>query len=138
MEYTTPKVINMILTAERLDQKSLASKVGVHPSNLSRFLAGQSELRAHHLEKLLLNLGINLQAMLQQRLMHMMGGSAYETGDVSSLVIKSFSMLSPLEVRTILETMAQKLELKKQSEGNKVASQLRKQAKQSKVTRSAV
>jgi transcriptional regulator with XRE-family HTH domain len=100
-----PVLIDTIMRLKRCTQAEIAEKAGLHRSNLSRFLAGDIDMRMSSLESILSALDISLEEVLQKEINQIIGKKSERDtlGDALEVLLKQ---ADPITARTMIESLA--------------------------------
>jgi transcriptional regulator with XRE-family HTH domain len=97
-------LIDTIIRLKRLSQVDVAERSGIHASNLSKFLNGETDIRASSLTEIMNALDVSLETMLESEIESLLGkkksdsvGEAFET---------LMSETDPFAAKAMLETLA--------------------------------
>lgn len=100
-----PSLIDTMMRLKRSTQAQVAEKAKLHRSNLSRFLAGEIDMRMSSLESILKALDIDLEEILEREINQMVGKSNPKDtlGEALEILLKR---TDPITARTMLESLA--------------------------------
>ncbi len=76
----------------------------MHPSNLSKFLNGETDIRSSSLKQILNTVGVNLESILENKIDSLIGKK--RTDNVGQALEVLLANSDPMTARTILETLS--------------------------------
>jgi hypothetical protein len=103
-----PTLVDTIIRLKRTTQTDLSERSAVHPSNLSKFLSGESDMRSSSMISILENLGIDLEKILENEIESLIG-KPKENGSVGEALEILISKSDPFTAKTILESLSSKV-----------------------------
>ena len=100
-----PSLIDTVMRLRRSTQAQVAEKANLHRSNLSRFLAGEIDMRMSSLESILKALNIDLEELLEKEINQIVGKSSSKDtlGEALEILLRR---ADPITARTMLESLA--------------------------------
>lgn len=103
-----PALLDTVIHLRRASQIELAAQAGIHQSNLSRFLSGETDIRISSLEKILESLDLSLEAMLENEIDKLIGKnqSSNSLGAALELLLKE---TDPIAAKTLIETLTSRV-----------------------------
>lgn len=102
---TVPRLLSTIITAKNTSALQVAKASSIPSSSLTRYLAGETDLRSSSLIKVLENLGIDLESLLAKRMQDLLNESA-ESSELGEALETLVRESDPISARTILQTVA--------------------------------
>lgn len=101
-----PTLVDTIIRLKRHTQAEVSETAGVHPSNLSKFLNGETDIRASSLTGILDSVGVNLESILENEIDTLIGKKRSST--VGQALEVLLNQADPMTARTILETLSKR------------------------------
>lgn len=101
-----PTLVDTIIRLKRHTQAEVSEKAGVHPSNLSKFLNGETDIRASSLTGILDSVGVNLESILENEIDVLIGKKRSTT--IGQALEVLLNQADPMTARTILETLSKR------------------------------
>ncbi len=100
-------LIDTIIRLKRLSQAEVSNRSGVHPSNLSKFLNGETELRSGSLVEVLEALDIHLSAVLENQIEDLLGKR--KSASMGEAMETLLGEVDPVAAKTIIETLEKRV-----------------------------
>lgn len=99
-------LVDTILRLQRRSQTEVCVETGVHPSNLSKFLNGDTDIRSSSLREILKSVGVDLETILEDQIDTLIGKKRSESvGQALEILL---SKADPMTARTLLETLSKR------------------------------
>lgn len=99
-------LVDTIIRLQRRSQTDVSERSGVHPSNLSKFLNGDTDIRSSSLKEILRAVGVNLESILEKEIDVLIGKK--RTDNVGQALEVLLGHSDPMTARTILETLSKR------------------------------
>lgn len=112
------KVSSLVDTVIRLknsSQSEVASKTGMNPSNLSKFLNGDTDIRISSLEKILETLNINLSEVLELEI-EKLSGRKSESKSIGQAIEVLLKASDPITAKTFIDSLSSRVKSKQKKE----------------------
>lgn len=108
-------LIDTVIRLKRGSQVEISEHAGIHPSNFSKFLKGETDIRISSLERILDSLDISLDEMLEAEIEKLMGKkkSAKSLGQAFEVIFKE---ADPILAKTMIETLSARVNSKQKKE----------------------
>ena len=101
-----PTLVDTIIRLKRHTQAEVSESSGVHPSNLSKFLNGDTDIRASSLTGILDSVGVNLESILENEIDSLIGKKRSST--VGQALEVLLGQADPMTAKTILDTLSKR------------------------------
>jgi len=104
-------LVDTIIRLKRTSQADVSEKSGVHPSNLSKFLNGDSDIRSSSLVGIMNALNISLEEILEKEIEQLIGKktSGKSLGDALETLVKE---ADPITAKTLLDSLSTRVKNK--------------------------
>lgn len=104
-------LVDTVIRLKRASQSEMAEKTGIHPSNLSKFLNGETDIRISSLEKILETLDISLEQVLESEIEKLMGKrkEAKSVGHAIELLLRE---ADPISAKTFIDSLSSRVKPK--------------------------
>lgn len=99
-------LVDTIIRLQRRSQTEVSADSGVHPSNLSKFLNGDTDIRSSSLKEILNVVGVNLESVLESKIDSLIGKK--RSDNIGQALEVLLSSADPMTARTILETLSKR------------------------------
>lgn len=99
-------LLDTIIRLQRRSQTEVCAEAGVHPSNLSKYLSGETDIRSSSLRQILKSLGISLETILEDQIDILIGKKRSES--VGQALEVLLSKADPMTARTLLDTLSKR------------------------------
>lgn len=104
-------LVDTVIRLKRASQADLAERTGMHQSNLSKFLAGDTDIRISSLEKILENLDISLEHILESEIEKLIGKKK-ETKSVGHAIEVLLQEADPISAKTFIDSLSSRVKTK--------------------------
>lgn len=108
-------LVDTVIRLRRASQADLAEKAGIHPSNLSKFLSGDTDIRISSLEKILDTLEISLEEVLETEVEKLIGRKK-ESKSVGQAIELLLQEADPISAKTFIESLSSRVKTKQKKE----------------------
>ena len=108
-------LVDTVIRLRRASQADLAEKAGIHPSNLSKFLSGDTDIRISSLEKILETLEISLEEVLETEVEKLIGRKK-ESKSVGQAIEILLQEADPISAKTFIESLSSRVKTKQKKE----------------------
>lgn len=108
-------LVDTVIRLRRASQADLAEKAGIHPSNLSKFLSGDTDIRISSLEKILETLEISLEEVLETEVEKLIGRKK-ESKSVGQAIELLLQEADPISAKTFIESLSSRVKTKQKKE----------------------
>ncbi|GIL17056.1 MAG: hypothetical protein BroJett040_08070 [Oligoflexia bacterium] len=104
-------LVDTVIRLKRASQSEMAEKTGIHPSNLSKFLNGETDIRISSLEKILETLDISLEQVLESEIEKLIGKrkEAKSVGHAIELLLRE---ADPISAKTFIDSLSSRVKPK--------------------------
>ena len=108
-------LVDTVIRLRQASQADLAAKAGINPSNLSKFLSGETDIRISSLEKILETLEISLEEVLENEVEKLIGRKkeSKSIGQAIELLLKE---ADPLSAKTFIDSLSSRIKSKQKKE----------------------
>lgn len=108
-------LVDTVIRLRRASQADLAERAGIHPSNLSKFLSGETDIRISSLEKILETLEISLEDVLESEVEKLIGRKkeSKSVGQAIELLLKE---ADPISAKTFIDSLSSRMKTKQKKE----------------------
>jgi transcriptional regulator with XRE-family HTH domain len=107
---TLHNLVNTVIRLRNLTQAELAEKAGLHETNLSKILNGESDIRSSSLTRVLAVLGLHTESLIEAEIDRLVGRQkSVSTGEAFEILLRN---THPLAARTIVDTLVKHAERK--------------------------
>lgn len=104
-------LVDTVIRLRRASQAELAVKAGIHPSNLSKFLSGDTDIRISSLEKILESLEISLEDVLETEVEKLIGRKK-ESKSVGQAIELLLQEADPISAKTFIDSLSSRAKKK--------------------------
>ncbi len=104
-------LVDTVIRLRRASQTDLAAQAGIHPSNLSKFLSGDTDIRISSLAKILDTLGISLEEVLESEVEKLLGRTS-ESKSVGQAIEILLKEADPISAKTFIESLSSRVKPK--------------------------
>lgn len=104
-------LVDTVIRLRRASQSDLAEKAGIHPSNLSKFLSGDTDIRISSLEKILETLDISLEEVLESEVEKLIGKKK-ESKSVGQAIELLLQETDPISAKTFIDSLSARVKPK--------------------------
>lgn len=108
-------LVDTVIRLRRASQADLAEKTGIHPSNLSKFLSGDTDIRISSLEKILETLEISLEEVLETEVEKLIGRKK-ESKSVGQAIELLLQEADPISAKTFIESLSSRVKTTQKKE----------------------
>lgn len=108
-------LIDTVIRLRRASQVDLAAKAGINPSNLSKFLSGDTDIRISSLEKILDSLEISLEDVLESEVEKLLGRKK-ENRSVGHALELLLQEADPISAKTFIDSLSARMKSKSKKE----------------------
>lgn len=108
-------LVDTVIRLRRASQADLAERAGIHPSNLSKFLSGETDIRISSLEKILDTLDISLEEVLELEVEKLIGRKR-ESKSVGQAIELLLQEADPISAKTFLDSLSSRMKTKQKKE----------------------
>lgn len=109
------ELVDTVIRLRRASKADVASKAGVHPSNFSKFLSGDTDIRTSSLEKILDSIGISLEDVLENEVEKLIGHNkgSKSVGQAIEYLLKE---ADPILAKTFIDSLSSRMKTKQKKE----------------------
>lgn len=108
-------LVDTVIRLRRASQADLAERAGIHPSNLSKFLSGETDIRISSLEKILETLEISLEDVLESEVEKLIGRKK-ESKSVGQAIEYLLKEADPISAKTFIDSLSSRMKTKQKKE----------------------
>lgn len=108
-------LVDTVIRLRRASQADLAERAGIHPSNLSKFLSGETDIRISSLEKILDTLDISLEEVLELEVEKLIGRKR-ESKSVGQAIELLLQEADPISAKTFIDSLSSRMKTKQKKE----------------------
>lgn len=108
-------LVDTVIRLRRASQADLADRAGIHPSNLSKFLSGDTDIRISSLEKILETLEISLEEVLENEVEKLIGRKK-ESKSVGQAIELLLQEADPISAKTFIDSLSSRMKTKQKKE----------------------
>lgn len=108
-------LVDTVIRLRRASQADLAERAGIHPSNLSKFLSGETDIRISSLEKILDTLDISLEEVLELEVEKLIGRKR-ESKSVGHAIELLLQEADPISAKTFIDSLSSRMKTKQKKE----------------------